>query len=74
VVNVKVRIEGTFELEKMMLTVAMPNVSNEKEMSHESQGQQPIVVMKRINIRRAKGHSYSKLMFAMVNFTYMFME
>jgi hypothetical protein len=46
VVNVKARIEGTFELEKIVKMVAVPNISNEKEMSHESQGQQLVVAMK----------------------------
>jgi hypothetical protein len=64
VVSSKARIEGTFELEKIMIIAAMLNVSNEQEMAHESQGQQLIVVMKWSNVHGAKEHSHSKLMVA----------
>ena len=49
-VSRKARIEGTFELEKIMIIAAMLNVSNEQEMAHESQGQQLVVVMKWGNV------------------------
>lgn len=72
-VNGKARIEGTFELEKIMITMAISDVSNEQEMAYESQGQQLVVVMKRLNSRGAKEHSHSKLTFGLVNFSYVFM-
>jgi hypothetical protein len=43
-------------------------------MAHESQGQQLIVVMKWSNVHGAKGHSHSKLMFGLVEFSYIFRE
>jgi hypothetical protein len=42
----KARIDGTFELEEIMLMMTISNVSNREEMLYESQGQQLVVMMK----------------------------
>lgn len=40
-----------------MLMLLRADVSNKQEMTCEFRGQQPVVVMKRSNVRGAKGHS-----------------